>query len=298
MLLALALINQPDLLFLDEPSTGLDPQARRNLWEIISTVKAQGKTIILTTHYMEEAQHMCDEVAIMDQGKLVAQGPPGRLVADFSKGALIHLDVKALDKSSGTIPFKMTRQNHRLSIHVTNMNHDLGILLELGVDLSSMDVEMPNLETVFLNINRTKFKGINMSLKRIWSMFIARSREFYRDKAAFGWNVIFPFLLVGGFALIFGGENTIEYKIGIFPCSSPSSSKIANCVPVRSGPDTSYRLRIDTRFELMASISLKHHKIDMLLQIDTRPYPYWINDYLPKRISDSVCHPRISAGRR
>ena len=72
-LLALALINRPELLFLDEPSTGLDPQARRNLWDLIRGIKAEGKTIILTTHYMEEAQYLCDEVAIMDYGKIIAQ---------------------------------------------------------------------------------------------------------------------------------------------------------------------------------------------------------------------------------
>ena len=79
-LLALALINNPRLLFLDEPSTGLDPQARRNLWQLISSIKSEGKTIVLTTHYMEEAQRLCDEVAIMDYGKIIARGAPQDLI--------------------------------------------------------------------------------------------------------------------------------------------------------------------------------------------------------------------------
>ena len=83
-LLALALINRPELLFLDEPSTGLDPQARRNLWDLIQGIKAEGKTIILTTHYMEEAQHLCDEVAIMDYGKIIARGTPDELIKQHS----------------------------------------------------------------------------------------------------------------------------------------------------------------------------------------------------------------------
>ncbi len=83
--LALALINDPDLLFLDEPSTGLDPQARLNLWDIILRIKAQGKTIVLTTHYMEEAQHLCDDIAIMDHGRLIAQGTPEQLIRDNCK---------------------------------------------------------------------------------------------------------------------------------------------------------------------------------------------------------------------
>jgi ABC-2 type transport system ATP-binding protein len=73
-LLALALANQPELIFLDEPSTGLDPQARRNLWNVIQQIKADGKTVILTTHYMEEAQYLCDEIAIMDHGVIIARG--------------------------------------------------------------------------------------------------------------------------------------------------------------------------------------------------------------------------------
>ncbi len=80
LLLGLALVNNPDLLFLDEPSTGLDPQARQHMWKIINGAKKQGKTIILTTHYMEEAQSLCDEVAIMDHGRIIARGPVHELI--------------------------------------------------------------------------------------------------------------------------------------------------------------------------------------------------------------------------
>ncbi len=76
LLLGLALINDPDLVFLDEPSTGLDPLARQHMWKIIRGVKAQGKSIVLTTHYMEEAQTLCDDIIIMDQGRIIAQGSP------------------------------------------------------------------------------------------------------------------------------------------------------------------------------------------------------------------------------
>ena len=83
-LLALALINQPELLILDEPSIGLDPQARHNLWDLVRKIKKEGKTIFLTTHYMEEAQHLCDEIAIMDYGKIIARGTPKELIRQFS----------------------------------------------------------------------------------------------------------------------------------------------------------------------------------------------------------------------
>ena len=91
LLLAIAMINDPKLLFLDEPSTGLDPQARRNLWDLVETVKAEGKTIILTTHYMEEAQELCDEVAIMDQGKIIAAGSPQKLIEQTCEGVTVTL---------------------------------------------------------------------------------------------------------------------------------------------------------------------------------------------------------------
>ena len=81
--LACALVGDPDLLFLDEPTTGLDPQARRQLWDLIEEFKAAGRTILLTTHYMDEAERLCDRVAIMDHGKIIAQGTPRELIASI-----------------------------------------------------------------------------------------------------------------------------------------------------------------------------------------------------------------------
>ena len=89
-MLALALVNKPELVFLDEPSTGLDPQARRNLWNIVQNIKAKGKTIVLTTHYMEEAQHLCDEIAIMDYGSIIARGSPDELIKEYCQGVNHH----------------------------------------------------------------------------------------------------------------------------------------------------------------------------------------------------------------
>jgi len=75
-----ALVNDPEIVFLDEPTTGLDPQSRRNLWKIICDIRKNGKTVVLTTHYMEEAQALCDRIAIMDQGKIIAIGTPAQLI--------------------------------------------------------------------------------------------------------------------------------------------------------------------------------------------------------------------------
>ena len=81
--IATTLINQPQIIFLDEPTTGLDPQARRNLWDLIREIRAQGTTIIITTHYMDEAEVLCDRVAIIDQGKIIAMNKPAQLIDEL-----------------------------------------------------------------------------------------------------------------------------------------------------------------------------------------------------------------------
>jgi ABC-2 type transport system ATP-binding protein len=88
--IGLALVNDPKVIFLDEPTTGLDPAARRNLWEVIEALRKGGKTIILTTHYMEEAERLCDIVAIMDHGKIVAQDTPANLIRTLGEGEAVE----------------------------------------------------------------------------------------------------------------------------------------------------------------------------------------------------------------
>ena len=91
LLLAVALVNRPRLVFLDEPTTGLDPQARRNFWELVKSIRANGATIVLTTHYMDEAQVLCDDIAIMDEGKIITQGAPDALLHARFGDELLHL---------------------------------------------------------------------------------------------------------------------------------------------------------------------------------------------------------------
>src|SRR5580698_2034702 len=108
--MACALVGDPDFLFLDEPTTGLDPQARRQLWDLIEQFKASGRTILLTTHYMDEAERLCDRIAIMDRGKVIALGTPRELIAsigiehvvEFSAGTEARpLDVSAVQRIEG-----------------------------------------------------------------------------------------------------------------------------------------------------------------------------------------------------
>jgi len=89
--LAIALVNDPEVLFLDEPTTGLDPHARQNFWMLIESIKKKQKTILLTTHYMEEAHTLCDEIAIMNKGKIIAQGDPDVLLRNHFQGALVEI---------------------------------------------------------------------------------------------------------------------------------------------------------------------------------------------------------------
>ncbi len=91
LLLAVALVNRPRLIFLDEPTTGLDPQARRNFWTLVQRIRAGGATVVLTTHYMDEAQVLCDDIAIMDEGRIITHGSPDELLHARYGDELIHL---------------------------------------------------------------------------------------------------------------------------------------------------------------------------------------------------------------
>ncbi|MGD9483044.1 ABC transporter ATP-binding protein [Streptomyces sp. TRM70308] len=86
--IACALVHDPELVFLDEPTTGLDPQARRNLWDLLRGIQAEGRTVVLTTHYMDEAETLCDRVAVMDHGRILRVGPPRELVSELGVASL------------------------------------------------------------------------------------------------------------------------------------------------------------------------------------------------------------------
>ena len=159
LLLALALLNDPELLFLDEPSTGLDPQARRNLWDIIQDIKAQGKTIILTTHYMEEAQALCDEVAIMDHGRIIARGTPQGLIRQHCEGITIVLPESGFEGPVESVVPHFHRVNGNVEIPATDTHACLRRLMAGGVDIAGLTVRSPNLEDVFLNLTGRKLRA-------------------------------------------------------------------------------------------------------------------------------------------
>ncbi len=151
-LMAMALINQPELLFLDEPSTGLDPQARRNLWDLIQQIKQEGKTIILTTHYMEEAQYLCDEIAIMDYGKIIARDTPQELIKQYSSEMTVVLPTHNFDHALDQLSLPYRKVHNTVEIKTKDVNSCLDLLISLSVDLSDLTVRSPSLESVFLNL--------------------------------------------------------------------------------------------------------------------------------------------------
>jgi ABC-2 type transport system ATP-binding protein len=156
--LACALVGDPALLFLDEPTTGLDPQARRQLWELIEVFKKDGRTILLTTHYMEEAERLCDRVAIMDHGKVIALGTPRELIAslgvehvvEFAAGAT--LDLTPIGALEGILDVRA--DNGSVALQVTQLHRAVPALLEelgrQGVPLTELRTHSATLEDVFV----------------------------------------------------------------------------------------------------------------------------------------------------
>lgn len=152
LMLALALINNPELIFLDEPSTGLDPQSRRNLWGIVEQIKEEGKTIIMTTHSMEEAEYLCDHVAIMDQGRIIASGTPKTLIQTYCSTNTIHLPLEACMNVADDLPFQWQQHEDTAVIRTENIDEQLSVMMKHNVSLRGMTIHSPNLEDVFLHL--------------------------------------------------------------------------------------------------------------------------------------------------
>ena len=153
MLLAIALVNDPEIVFLDEPTTGLDPQARLNFWELINRIKARNKTVLLTTHYMEEAYNLCDHIAIMDHGKIIAQGSPDQLLSEHFKDVIIELPEQDFPQAAETIPHRrLAKVNPSIEISTQDVNKTIGELLQAGASLTGLQVRQRTLEDLFLEL--------------------------------------------------------------------------------------------------------------------------------------------------
>ena len=151
LLLALALINDPQIIFLDEPTTGLDPHARRNFWELIKNIKAQNKTVILTTHYMDEAEQLCDDIVIMDLGRIIEAGTPHELLAKHFEDVFIYLPCEQVS-SELQAQYRWKDLGDRIEIPSKNVEHTLSLLMQHQVALDGLHVKSANLDDLFLKL--------------------------------------------------------------------------------------------------------------------------------------------------
>jgi ABC-2 type transport system ATP-binding protein len=164
--MACALVGDPELLFLDEPTTGLDPQARRHLWDLVDELKKAGRTIILTTHYMEEAERLCDRVAIMDHGKIIALGTPPQLIASVGGehivefavsghvGGDVQVNAAALTAIAGVQSHRVDAGLHQLSVSElhTAVPRIFAALEEQRLHLTELRTHSASLEDVFVRL--------------------------------------------------------------------------------------------------------------------------------------------------
>ena len=152
LFLAIALVNRPKLIFLDEPTTGLDPQARRNFWDLVKSILADGATVVLTTHYMDEAHVLCDEIAIMDAGKIMTQGSPDALLRSRYKGLVIQMPVADVTGDLSAIEHRVLKSVGVVEIVSTDVSATLAALSPQVNDLNHIKIRQPNLEDLFLDL--------------------------------------------------------------------------------------------------------------------------------------------------
>ena len=158
LLLAIALVNNPDIVFLDEPTTGLDPQARRNFWSLVEDIKAEGKSILMTTHYMEEAYILCDEIAIMDHGKIIAQGSPKALLKAHFQDVVIQLpEADVIDSTK--LPFASQTRQGFVEISTSNLDATIKELIACNVTLARLQIRPSTLDDLFLELTGKELRG-------------------------------------------------------------------------------------------------------------------------------------------
>jgi len=168
LFIALALLPDPQLIFLDELTTGLDPQARHTIWDLIRDVRGRGKTIFLTTHFMEEAEKLCDRIAVLDHGCIVALDTPANLIRSLGAEERIVFNVdsplpEGFEKSlTGDVRLEVQRE--RVIVHGKNhrqvplVSEVVGLLSSQGIPFRDLRTEQPNLEDVFLNLTGHKIR--------------------------------------------------------------------------------------------------------------------------------------------
>ncbi len=261
---ASALVGDPELLFLDEPTTGLDPQSRRQLWEIIREIRAAGRTVLLTTHYMDEAERLCDRVAIIDLGRIIALGTPRELILSLGGEHVIEF---ALETDQGqAAPERadlaelpgVTRRGHgERQYSLERQRAARGAAGAVGSAVATKPRAQELDDAACQPGRRVRQAGGAASRRRteslvmktthrpvttekyspLWQIVLSRVREFYREPEALFWVYGFPILLVVGLGIAFRNQ-PIE-KIAVDIQAGPSAQSLVE----RAGQTTEVRSR-------------------------------------------------------
>lgn len=152
LLLAIALVGDPKIVFLDEPTTGLDPQARRNLWRLVAEIKAKGVTVVMSTHYMDEAYELCDQIAIMDHGKVIAEGTPDDLLRSVFSDVVMQLPLLDWPREVSLVAFNAQALGEQVQLMSQDVNLSIAALLEAKVPLDHLQIRKRNLEDLFIEL--------------------------------------------------------------------------------------------------------------------------------------------------
>ena len=165
LFVALALVNEPELVFLDEMTTGLDPAARRDAWDLIREMRERGATVVLVTHFMEEAERLCDRVAIVDRGRVVATGAPQALMAEHAGGVHVAFTTDVADVDWLTaVPHAGSVVRHGPRVEVEGdgpvLAHVAAALLAHGIEPHDLHLELPTLEDVFLQVTGHSMRDV------------------------------------------------------------------------------------------------------------------------------------------
>ena len=152
LMFGLSLINDPQIIFLDEPTTGLDPQSRRHLWKLIQRIKSRGKTVLLTTHYMEEAEILCDYLIIIDHGRIISEGSPKALLKEHFGYYYVCIDKQDVHSDMKDFGEAVEEHADHYEIQSKSVEDTLNTLMKKGVMLNSLRVRQPTLEDLFLKL--------------------------------------------------------------------------------------------------------------------------------------------------
>jgi ABC-2 type transport system ATP-binding protein len=161
----MSLVNDPDIIFLDEPTTGLDPRARREVWDIIRLLRDKGKTVFLTTHYMEEAEELADSVCIIHRGKIIARGTPGELITSHGSGSMLRIigcEAGCMEEMGRKLGIDVEISDGEASMAISDTDTVMSVLSymkEMHLPYREVDIQRSSLEEVFLSLTGERLGG-------------------------------------------------------------------------------------------------------------------------------------------